>query len=536
MKFDGNSYPYPSRRWATYACGGMVATSQPLAAQAGLDVLKSGGNAIDAAIATGAALTVLEPASNGIGGDVFALVWIEAEKKLYGLNASGKSPAGISIDKVRGKGHETMPKTGWLPVTVPGCPSAWADLSERFGKLPLSDVLKPAVNYARDGYPVSPTLGYFWGRAFDSYKKLQGEEFACWLDTFTLNNKAPKVGEIWKSPEHANTLEEIGKTNAKSFYTGALADAIVAHSQKHGGYLTKEDLASHKNTWDTPISINYRGYDVWEMPPNGQGIAALIALNTLKAWDFTHRNCELGLHRQFEIMKLAFSATKYYVTDPTHMEFSPADFLTDAYAEKLRSQVKDLASDPIVNKPNNGGTVYLCTADGEGNMVSFIQSNYAGFGSGIVIPGTGIAMQNRGADFSLDPNHPNALKGGKKTLHTIIPGFMTKDGNAIGPFGVMGGYMQPQGHLQVIMNTIDFGMNPQASLDAPRWQWMEGKNFTVEHGFPRHMAQQLARRGHNITVALESGGFGRGQIIWRNEDGVLIGGCEPRCDSVIAAY
>jgi len=536
MKFDANVYPYPSRRSATYAHGGMVATSQPLAAQAGLDVLKSGGNAIDAAIATGAALTVVEPASNGIGGDVFALIWIEAEKKLYGLNASGKSPAGITLEKVKEKGHETMPKMGWLPVTVPGCPSAWADLSERFGKLPLSDVLKPAINYARDGYPISPTLGYFWERAFNSYKKLEGEEFSGWLDTFALDGKAPKVGDVWKSAGHANTLEEIGKTNAKSFYTGALADAIVAHAEKCGGYLTKEDLASHKNTWDEPISVNYRGYDVWEMPPNGQGIAALIALNALKAWDFTHRDCELGLHRQFEVMKLAFSATKYYITDPAHMEFDPADFLTEAYAEKLRSQVGDMAIDPIVNKPNSGGTVYLCAADSEGNMISFIQSNYMGFGSGIVIPGTGIAMQNRGADFSLEPTHPNALKGGKKTLHTIIPGFMTKGGKAVGPFGVMGGYMQPQGHMQMVMNTVDFAMNPQASLDAPRWQWMEGKNFTVEHGFPQHIAQQLARRGHNITVALDSGGFGRGQIIWRNENGVLIGGCEPRCDSVIAAY
>ncbi|MCL2235660.1 MAG: gamma-glutamyltransferase family protein, partial [Defluviitaleaceae bacterium] len=467
MNFDANFYPFKSRRMAQYARGGMVATSQPLAAQAGLEVLKAGGNAIDAAIATGAALTVVEPTSNGIGGDVFALVWIEAEKKLYGLNASGRAPAGISLEKVRDAGHETMPKMGYLPVTVPGAPSGWGDLSQRFGKMTMAETLAPAVAYARNGFPISPVVGYYWQKAFEVYSKLKGAEFEGWADTFAPNGKIPQIGEMWQSIGHAETLEEIGKTNGKSFYTGAIADAIAAHSSKHGGYLTKEDLASHANTWDEPISVNYRGYDVWEMPPNGQGIAALIALNALKGWDFTHRDCELGLHRQFEVMKLAYSAAKHYVTDPAHMEFSPADFLTEDYAEKLRSQVADVAIEPIVNKPNSGGTVYLCTADGEGNMVSFIQSNYAGFGSGIVIPGTGIALQNRGSDFSLDPKHPNALAGGKKTFHTIIPGFMTKGGCAIGPFGVMGGYMQPQGHLQVVMNTVDFGMNPQAALDAP---------------------------------------------------------------------
>ncbi|MCL2854783.1 MAG: gamma-glutamyltransferase family protein [Defluviitaleaceae bacterium] len=537
MNQNPNTYPHPSRRMVQYAQKGMVATSQPLAAQAGLDILKNGGNAIDAAIAAAATLTVVESTSNGIGGDVFALIWIEKERKLHGLNASGKAPMGITLEKMRDAGHDTMPKMGYAPVTVPGAPSAWADLSAKFGNLPLTDTLKPAINYARYGFPISPAVGYFWERAAVAYAKNQGAEFDGWQATFTKNGKAPQIGDIWKLEGHANTLEELSKTNAASFYTGALADEIATHAAKHGGYITKEDLVAHKNSWDAPISVNYRGYDVWEMPPNGQGIAALIALNTLKTWDFTHRDCELSLHRQFEAMKLAFAATKYHVTDPAHMQFDPADLLSETFAEKLRYQITDTAGEPLVHAPTPGGTVYLCAADGEGNMISFIQSNYMGFGSGIVVPGTGIALQNRGADFSLDPTHPNALSGGKKTLHTIIPGFMTKDGQAVGPFGVMGGYMQPQGHLQMVMNTVDFGLNPQASLDAPRWQWMEGKNFTIEHGFPMHIAQGLARRGHNISVALDSGGFGRGQIIWRNsQNGVLIGGCEPRCDSSIACY
>jgi len=536
--FDSSAttYPYPSRRNVTYARGGMVATSQSLAAACGLDILRKRGNAIDAAIATAAALTVVEPTSNGIGSDSFALVWIESEKRLYGLNGSGKSPQNISIEAVRERGHETMPKQGWLPVTTPGTPAAWAELSARFGKLPLIEALAPAIGYARNGYPISPTLGRSWGGSAMAYAKREGAEYAPWLDTFARGGRAPKIGEMWSSPGHAATLEAIGKTCARDFYTGDIARQITDFAAKHGGFLTMDDLAAHESTWVDPISVNYRGYDVWEIPPNGQGIAALIALNILKAYDFTHRDDERTFHLQFEAMKLAFTAAKHFVTDPGHMQIDPQALLTEDYAQKLRAEISERAAEPKVMHPTPGGTVYLCAADDEGNMVSYIQSNYQGFGSGIVIPGTGIAMQNRGADFVLDPTHANALVGGKKTYHTIIPAFMTKQGQAIGPFGVMGGYMQPQGHVQMVMNTVDFGLNPQASLDAPRWQWQQGRKFTIESNFPAHIARRLTSLGHQISMELEGSSFGRGQIIWRNEHGVLAGGCEPRCDSAIASY
>ncbi|MCL2407499.1 MAG: gamma-glutamyltransferase family protein [Defluviitaleaceae bacterium] len=535
MTFDANYNPYHTARPPVVGQNGMVATSHPLAAQAGLDVLKAGGNAVDAAVAAAACLTVVEPTSNGIGGDAFAIVWMNGE--MHGLNASGKSPAGISAQAVLDKGFAEMPKFGFLPVTVPGAPGAWAALSGRFGNLALSQSLSPAVGYARHGHPVAPVVAKYWQGAYRSYKRLfDGPEFAAWFDTFAPNGNAPEVGEIWKSEGHANTLEEIGRTNAKSFYNGSLANEIAEFSAKYGGFLTKEDLESHVHEWVAPLSVNYRGYDVWELPPNGQGLVALIALNILKGYEFTHRDDVTGLHRQFEAMKLAFAAGKEFITDPSRLTISPNEYLTDAYADLFRSKITDTAAEPVAIAPNKGGTVYLCTGDKWGNMVSYIQSNYMGFGSGLVVPGTGIALQNRGCDFSLDLNHANVLVGGKRTYHTIIPGFMTKGGRAIGPFGVMGGYMQPQGHVQVVMNTVDYGLNPQAALDAPRWQWMQGRQFTVEHGFPQHVAKELARKGHQMQVAIDSGGFGRGQIIWRNEYGSYVGGTEPRCDGAVAVW
>ncbi|MCL2405159.1 MAG: gamma-glutamyltransferase family protein [Defluviitaleaceae bacterium] len=522
------------------ARNGMVATSQPLAAQAGLEILQKGGNAIDAAIATAACLTVVEPTSNGIGGDAFALVWVDG--KLHGLNSSGPSPESISIDAVKALGHTEMPKMGWLPVTVPGAPAAWAALSKRFGKLSLAECLAPAIKYARNGYPLSPVLGRGWSGAFMAYRaRFTTPEFAAWFETFAPEGRAPKIGEMWASPAHATTLEDIADTYAETFYRGRISKVIADSSEKHGGFLREADLAAYAPQWVNPISANYRGYDIWEIPPNGQGIVALIALNIMKGYEITlgmHGRDDISVyHKQFEAMKLAFTCGKAVITDPSYMQTTIEDLLSDSFANNLRSQINPTANEPEVILPPKSGTVYLATADGDGNMVSFIQSNYMGFGSGVVIPGTGIAMQNRGADFSLDPTHANALKGGKRTYHTIIPGFITKGANPIGPFGVMGGYMQPQGHMQVVMNMVDFGLNPQAALDAPRWQWTTGKHFEVEHHFPKHIAQGLAGLGHRITVPLESGGFGRGQVIVRDiESGVLMGGTESRTDGAIAAW
>ncbi|WP_134684340.1 gamma-glutamyltransferase family protein [Brevibacillus migulae] len=535
IQFDAQSYPYPSQRNATIARNGMVATSQPLAAQAGLDILKKGGNAIDAAIATAACLTVVEPTSNGIGGDAFALVW--TKDGLHGLNASGPAPQGISIEAVKAAGHEKMPTYGWYPVTVPGAPSAWAALSKRFGKLPLAEVLQPAIDYAENGFPVSPTLGYFWDLAYKKLKnQLTGPEFAEWFKTFAPDGRAPKVGEMWKSPAHARTLRSIAESNAESFYRGELAEKIDAFSREHGGFLRKEDLAAYQPDWVDPIRVNYKGYDVWEIPPNGQGLVALLALNLLKGFEFPAKDTVETYHKQMEAMKLAFADGLKYITQRDKMNVTVEQLLSEQYAAQRRALIGEDALQPEPGEPARSGTVYLAAADGEGNMISYIQSNYMGFGSGIVIPDTGIAMQNRGHNFSLDPGHDNRLEPGKKTYHTIIPGFLTKDGKPVGPFGVMGGFMQPQGHVQVVMNMIDFHLNPQAALDAPRWQWIEGKTVEVEPHFPEHIALSLARKGHEIKRTLGSGGFGRGQIIVRDENGVLTGGTDFRTDGSVAAW
>ncbi|WP_432663027.1 gamma-glutamyltransferase [Wukongibacter baidiensis] len=535
MNFDGLQYKYTSQRSVVYAKNGMVATSQPLAAQAGLDILKKGGNAIDAAIATAACLTVVEPTSNGIGGDAFALVWTKG--KLHGLNSSGPAPRSISIEALKNKGYKEIPKFGVIPITVPGAPAAWAELSQRFGKLPLSEVLKPAIKYAREGYPISPYVKKAWDRAYEIYKKeLKGDEFKPWFETFARDGRTPEMGEIWSSPDHADTLTSIAETNAESFYHGRIADRIDDFFKKHGGYLRKEDLEDFRPEWVEPIKVNYRGYDVWEIPPNGQGLVALIALNILKGFDFSEKDCLQTYHRQIEAMKLAFADGQKYITDANRMKIKVKDLLSDEYGAERRKLIGREALTPEAGEPDKGGTVYLATADGEGNMVSFIQSNYMGFGSGIVVPGTGISLQNRGHNFSFDKTHDNCLEPGKRTYHTIIPGFLTKDDKPIGPFGVMGGFMQPQGHVQVIMNAIDFGLNPQVALDAPRWQWVKEKTINLEHKFENHIAQALARKGHDIKIQADSTGFGRGQIIWRNKDGILCGGTEPRTDGTIAAW
>ena len=535
MMFDPRRFDYPSRRNVVYAKKGMVATSQHLAAQAGLDMLKKGGNAVDAAIAAAACLTVVEPTSNGVGGDAFAIVWTDG--KLYGLNASGPAPGAISAEALRKAGYKEMPQTGWIPVTVPGAPSAWAALSKRFGRLPLTELLAPAIEYAAGGYPVSPTVADAWAKAYDMYKKtVKGEEFKYWFDTFAPSGRPPGPGETWRSPDLAGTLEKIAATGAEDFYRGELAQRIDDFSRKYGGYIRGEDLEQYSPEWVEPVKVNYRGYDVWELPPNGHGIVALMALNILKGFDPCDGDAALFCHRQIEAVKLAFADCFEYLSDPRYMDVSVEALLSEEYAAQRRKLIGRRALLPAAGTPFRGGTVYLAAADGEGSMVSFIQSNFRGFGSGLVVPSTGISLHNRGCSFTLDGAHVNCIAPGKKPYHTIIPGFLTREGKPIGPFGVMGAFMQPQGHVQVIVNTLDYKRNPQDALDAPRWQWVEGKKVYIEPQFPEPLADALRGFGHEVLRHENIASFGRGQIIWRMEDGTLAGGTEPRADGAAAAW
>ncbi len=539
FSFDPFKYTYPSQRRVIYGRNGMVCTSQPLAAQAGVDILKKGGNAVDAAIATAACMTVLEPTSNGLGSDAFALVWMKKDKKLYGLNGSGPAPALLDAKTVKDMGFGEVPQRGWIPVTVPGAPSAWASLSERFGRLPLEETLEPAARYAEEGYPVSPVTAAAWRAAqkiFERGNRMEPELFSHWFEVFAPEGKTPGPGQIWRSPDHARSLREIAATGAESFYRGNIAEKIDAFSQETGGYLRRQDLQSYRAEWVEPISVCYKGFDVWEIPPNGHGIVALMALNILKNDKFDARDLTGSYHRQIEAMKLAFADGQRYVADPRFMSVSVESLLSDQYAASRRALIGEEALTPEYGDPSCGGTVYLCSADREGNMVSFIQSNYRGFGSGVVVPGTGIAFNDRGNNFSLNEEMENCLAPGKKPYHTIIPGFLTRNGEAVGPFGVMGGFMQPQGHLQVVINTVDFLMNPQEALDAPRWQWTGVKEIHVERSFPYAITEELARMGHRMVVDVNSTSFGRGQIIWRNDEGVLVGATEPRADGTVAVW
>ena len=539
-QFDPLFQKYPSQRYPIYARGGMVNCSSPQAAAAGLESLRKGGNAMDAAVAAAAALTVVEPSANGIGSDAFALVWSAKDQKLYGLNSSGPAPMAASIERILADGKDKdgkMPAFGWTPVTVPGAPMAWAELTGRFGRLSLSQNVEPAVRYAREGYPCAPNLALMWQRAAARMKEVcTGEEFAEWFNTFTPGGKAYEAGDMIRLPNHADTLEAIGETNAQAFYTGEIAKKIDADSRKFGGYLRYEDLAAYKARWVEPIRVGYRGYEVCEIPPNGQGIVALMALNILKEFSFAEKDSATTAHRQIEAIKMAFADAFRYVTDPDHMELDYHRLLLPEYGAQRAREMTDRAQIYSSAIPPKSGTVYLCCADGEGNMVSYIQSNYMGFGSGIVVSGTGVSLQNRGHDFSLDEKDANALKPGKRSYHTIIPGFLMKDGKAVGPFGVMGGYMQPQGHVQVAMNYIDFGLDPQQALDAPRWQWMRDGSVTVETRFDMELVRKLQRMGHNIRPDLSTPSFGRGQMIVRLDNGTLVGGTESRTDSNIACY
>ena len=535
MNYDPLYHPYPSRRSLVYGTRGMVATSQPLAAQAGLDMLKKGGNAVDAAIATAACLTVVEPPGNGIGSDAFAIVHMNGQ--MYGLNSSGCAPRAMTAEALKQAGHDKIPLYGILPVTVPGAPAAWVELSRRFGKLPFAQLLEPAIDYAERGFAVSPVISKLWKAAFNLYKAQNNSAMAHWFDTFAPDGRPVTTGETWRSPGHAATLRSIAETEGRSFYGGALAEQIEAFAKKHGGFLTARDLAEFRPEWVEPLKADYRGYEVWELPPNGQGIIALMTLNILAGFDFSGGVSVRNLHRQIEAMKLAFADGLEHITDPAMMKISPADLLSQAYAEERRREIGDAAKLPKPQKPHDGGTVYMAAADGDGNMVSYIQSNFHGFGSGVVVPGAGISLQNRGATFSLDPKHVNCLQPGKRTYHTIIPGFLTKAGKPVGPFGIMGGYIQPQAHVQVIMNALDYELNPQAALDAPRWQWLEGNKIEIEASFPEPLAEALLRRGHQVVrSAVGATTYGRGQIIWRNEHGALTGATEPRTDGTVAVW
>ncbi len=570
MQFDPYYYPYPSRRNVVFSSQGMVATSQPLAAQVGLHILRSGGNAIDAAIATAACLSVVEPTCNGIGGDAFAQVWIN--DKLYGLNASGPSPALLNLDAVLKAGHDNVPEQGLLPITVPGAPAAWAALNGRFGKLSLEKCLEPAIHYAEQGFPLAAVTAQLWQSAHAVYsnyaQKSNDQSVNNWFSTFAPNGHVPRVGSIWRLPDQAKTLISIAESKAQSFYSGNLAKKIDEFMQASGGFLRGEDLQDYTPTWVEPISVEYGGYNIWELPPNGQGIICLMALNILRNIDINNL-CEVqSMHKVIEATKLAFIDGLLHIADPKYMQVNVDDLLHKDFGAKRAADISLIAIDPKPLTPHKGGTVYLATADNEGNMVSYIQSNYTGFGSGVVIPQTGIAMQNRGACFNTNIEHPNCIAPKKLPYHTIIPGFITPKTDTVtssktlndstqtnnytneticgpikpfGPFGMMGGFIQPQGHVMLMHHILNTSLNPQAALDAPRFRWTNGRTVQVEASFPSSIADALKRMGHDICYGnVDDKDFGRGQIIWQHKDEKgnisYIGGTEPRTDGQIAVY
>ncbi|MEA5039752.1 MAG: gamma-glutamyltransferase family protein [Clostridiaceae bacterium] len=531
-----DTFVRPARVMPVYAARGMCATSNHLAAQAGLDAIKRGGNAFDAAIACASCLTVLEPQSNGVGGDAFALIW--SGGKLYGLNASGYSGSGCTPEALQGLGLSAMPRYGFPSVTVPGAPSAWAAVNRRFGRLPLADVMSAAISYAEDGQAVSQSLSRSIGRFAGLLRENTGGTgaFAHWYETFCPDGNVPAAGAMFRNPGLAETLRTLANSGCEDFYRGGLAKRMAAFFSGNGGFINDADLRDYHPDWVDPISVHYRGYDVCEIPPNGQGLVALMALNILSGFEASRAGDPSCVHREIEALKLAFADGKRYIADPRFMEYSVSDLLSSAYAAQRRAEIGESAILPTCGKPSGSGTVYLCAADGEGNMISYIQSNYAGFGSGLVVPGTGIALQNRGLGFSLDSAMPGCAGPRKKPYHTIIPGFLMKDGQAVGPFGVMGGFMQPQGHLQTLLRVIDHGCDPQAALDTPRWQWTGDRKIEIEPSFPADIACDLRARGHELSVQNNLGEFGRGQMIFRTETGTLVGGTEPRCEGACAAW
>jgi gamma-glutamyltranspeptidase / glutathione hydrolase len=522
------SLPHPSARQPVLA-DRVVATSQPLATQAGIEAMRAGGNAVDAAVAAAIALTVVEPTSNGIGGDAFAIV-ADADG-VHGLNASGRSPAGLDAGALLASGG--VPLRGWDSVTVPGAVSAWVALSERFGRLPLDELARPAVRYAREGYPVSPVTAAAWGVATSAYAGM-----ADFAEAFLPGGRAPAAGERFALPDAADTLEEIAATGGRSFYEGRLAERIAAHAIATGGALRADDLAAHAPEWVATLTVAYGDRVVHELPPNGQGIAALIALGILARTDLADLDPDGpdAIHLQVEAMKLAFADAHAHVADPARMAVAPADLLADAYLDDRVARIdRAQAGTPGHGTPPRGGTVYLATADDEGRTVSLIQSNYYGFGSGIVVPGTGIALQNRGAGFTPVAGHPNAIAAGVRPFHTIIPALALRDGRPDIAFGVMGGPMQPQGHVQVLARMVDHDANPQAAADAPRWRVEDGTRLALEPGIADDVAADLAGRGHDLRPDQGMGGFGGAQIIRRGPSS-WVAGSDHRKDGHAAGW
>ncbi|KAA8969520.1 gamma-glutamyltransferase family protein [Mycobacterium sp.] len=505
----------------------VVCTSQPLAAQAGLRMLAEGGSAADAAVATAITLTVVEPVSNGIGSDAFAIVW--DGRRLHGLNASGRSPAEWTPQYF---GGGAVPALGWNSVTVPGAVSAWTELHAKFGKLPFEKLFAPAISYGRNGFLLSPTVAAQWAAQLPLFASQPG-----FAETFMPGGRAPKAGELVTLPDHATTLEKIAATNGETFYRGELAAELAAHAAAHGAVLRADDLAAHRSDWVGTIDGGYRGYTVHEIPPNGQGIVALIALGILEHFDMASLPADSAdsVHLQIEAIKLAFADAQAYVGDVDHMPVSPANLLDRGYLEWRAGLVERNRAKPASAGNPRGGTVYLTAADASGLMVSMIQSNYWGFGSGVVVPGTGIALHNRGTQFVAKPGHPNQVGPRKRPYHTIIPGFMTKDGAPVMSFGVMGGTMQPQGHVQVVVRIVDHGQNPQTACDGPRFRWMQGTQVACEGGFPQSTLDELHRRGHELVVVDDDNQFGSCQAIWRLDDGYLAAS-DPRRDGQAAGF
>jgi gamma-glutamyltranspeptidase/glutathione hydrolase len=555
---------YPSRRSPVMGRGGMVASSQPLATAAGLEILSQGGNAADAAVAVAAALNVTEPTSTGIGGDMFALFFDAATGQVSALNGSGRAPAALTLSLLRENGMADLPPYHPYTVTVPGACAGWCDLLARHGNLDLSAVLAPAIRLADEGFPVAPVTSHFWRRGAERQLKsaLNGLEM-------TIDGRGPNPGEIFRNPGLARTLAKVAGGGKQAFYEGGIAEAIVSTLKEAGGCMTESDLAAHTSTWDDPISTTYGGLRLWECPPNGQGIAALIALNLLEGFDLPSDPLAADrLHLEIEAMRLAFADTGWYVADPRHRETSevfktsevyPA-LLSKSYAAERRKLINPQKAtiDQKRGSPVAGSdTVYFCAVDKWGNACSFINSNYMGFGTGIVPKGHGFTLQNRGHNFSLDPAHPNALAPGKRPYHTIIPAMITRDQRVenreqgkeglfsihyslFSAFGVMGGFMQPQGHLQVFL-ALAQGLDPQSALDMPRFCISDGTSggaVSLEGGLPAETIAELTRRGHQVQTVSgwERALFGRGQVILRNpETGVLTGGSDPRADGCAMA-
>jgi gamma-glutamyltranspeptidase/glutathione hydrolase len=550
-RVTGHDFASRSEVVATQA---MAATSQPLATQIALDVMKQGGNAIDAAIAANAALGLMEPTGNGIGGDLYAIVWSAKDKKLYGLNGAGRSPKGLTLKQMQAEvkklGRTDIPPYGMLPISVPGAVDGWFSLHEKFGKLAMADILAPTIRYAEQGFPVSELIAYYWALSVPRLSPQPGD----FSRTFTINGKAPAKGEIFKNPALANTLKILAKDGRDAFYRGEIARKIDAFMQKEGGYLRYEDLASHRSQWVEPVSVNYRGYDVWELPPNGQGIAALQMLQILKNFDLKSMgfNSAASLHTLIEAKKLAFEDRAKFYADPDFAKIPLQGLISEAYGKERAKLITDKAAQRVdAGNPHlyQGDTIYLTTADQAGNMVSLIQSNYRGMGSGVVVPGLGFGFQDRGQMFSLDAKHANAFAPGKRAFNTIIPAFITKDGQPFLSFGVMGGAMQPQGHVQIVVNIIDYGMNIQEAGDAARWQHLgnteptdgtemylkNGGYIEVERGVPYQTIQQLMQKGHDIRYGL--GGYGGYQAIKKDsKQGVYYGASESRKDGQAAGF